>query len=365
MKCLEKDRNQRYETASGLALDINRYLCDEPVQACPPSAMYRLRKFSRRNKAALVTAGMVTTLLLAAIAILAESNARIRRESTARAVALKEKDAALVTARQAVDQMLVRVGDETLADLPLTNPLRRALLEDALKFYEGFAEQATNDKSVRFELAHVLQKTAIAHRDLGQVEDARRSIERSIEVLDQVVADNPSEPEYRMVLAADHHVLGVLWKNNLPRGDYALAETHFRRSLELYNALERDQPDHLQKSVGVLAGLAECASARGDHAAARKLWAEAQDRGVSYLKQNPTDSDALRSTRLVIRQLGRNNVDFTKKRGITPCGDKPRRHPIGTVSSPIRRANFAVYGQDTLGQFIAGNAPRPRGNFAV
>src|SRR5262249_45057634 len=52
MKCLEKDRNRRYETASGLARDIERYLHDEPVQACPPSAWYRLRKFVRRNRRA-------------------------------------------------------------------------------------------------------------------------------------------------------------------------------------------------------------------------------------------------------------------------------------------------------------------------
>ena len=53
MKCLEKDRNRRYETANGFAADIERYLHDEPVQACPPSAVYRFRKFARRNKAAL------------------------------------------------------------------------------------------------------------------------------------------------------------------------------------------------------------------------------------------------------------------------------------------------------------------------
>ena len=44
MKALEKDRNRRYETANGFAADVQRYLNDEPVQACPPSAWYRFRK---------------------------------------------------------------------------------------------------------------------------------------------------------------------------------------------------------------------------------------------------------------------------------------------------------------------------------
>ena len=53
MKALEKDRTRRYETANGFAADIQRYLNDEPVEACPPSAGYRFRKFARRNKVAL------------------------------------------------------------------------------------------------------------------------------------------------------------------------------------------------------------------------------------------------------------------------------------------------------------------------
>ena len=50
MKALEKDRTRRYETANDFAADVMRYLTDEPVEACPPSAGYRLRKFARRNR---------------------------------------------------------------------------------------------------------------------------------------------------------------------------------------------------------------------------------------------------------------------------------------------------------------------------
>jgi serine/threonine protein kinase len=64
MKCLEKDRNRRDDTANGLARDIERYLADEPVQACPPSAWYRLRKFARRNRRALVTAALLAPTII-------------------------------------------------------------------------------------------------------------------------------------------------------------------------------------------------------------------------------------------------------------------------------------------------------------
>jgi serine/threonine protein kinase/WD40 repeat protein len=64
MKCLEKDRNRRYETANGLARDIQRYLNDEPVQACPPSLRYRLGKFGRKHGTLLATAAAFAVLLI-------------------------------------------------------------------------------------------------------------------------------------------------------------------------------------------------------------------------------------------------------------------------------------------------------------
>ncbi len=64
MKCLEKDRNRRYETASAFAWDVHRYLNDEPVLACPPSAWYRLKKFARRQQLALMVAGLVLFFLV-------------------------------------------------------------------------------------------------------------------------------------------------------------------------------------------------------------------------------------------------------------------------------------------------------------
>ncbi len=94
MKALEKDRNRRYETANGFALDILRYLADEPVLACPPSVGYRLTKFARRNKTAFATVGLVAVALLVGTAVstwqairatraegLAPDTARSRNES--------------------------------------------------------------------------------------------------------------------------------------------------------------------------------------------------------------------------------------------------------------------------------------------
>ena len=69
MKCLEKDRTRRYETANGLAADIQRHLNNEPVIARPPSAAYRFQKAVRRNKVAFTASGAVATALVAGLGI--------------------------------------------------------------------------------------------------------------------------------------------------------------------------------------------------------------------------------------------------------------------------------------------------------
>src|SRR5262249_54506596 len=64
MKAMEKERVRRYETASAFAADIERYLRDETVEACPPSAWYRFRKFARRRKALLGALSSVALMIL-------------------------------------------------------------------------------------------------------------------------------------------------------------------------------------------------------------------------------------------------------------------------------------------------------------
>ncbi len=65
MKALEKDRNRRYDTAIGLAADVQRFLADEPVQACPPSFGYRFRKVARKNRVTITTLAVVALTMLA------------------------------------------------------------------------------------------------------------------------------------------------------------------------------------------------------------------------------------------------------------------------------------------------------------
>jgi WD40 repeat protein/serine/threonine protein kinase len=91
MKCLEKDRTRRYESASGLARDVQRALADEPVEACPPSAGYRLRKFSRKYRTLLRVAGAFLILLV--LGVVASTWQAIRATVAERAARSSEAEA--------------------------------------------------------------------------------------------------------------------------------------------------------------------------------------------------------------------------------------------------------------------------------
>jgi tetratricopeptide (TPR) repeat protein/serine/threonine protein kinase len=85
MKALEKDRRRRYETANGLAADVLRHLTDQPVEACPPSGWYRLRKTIRRNRATLsvlALAVLIFALVAGGAGYVASNDAALRKAVT-------------------------------------------------------------------------------------------------------------------------------------------------------------------------------------------------------------------------------------------------------------------------------------------
>jgi serine/threonine protein kinase/tetratricopeptide (TPR) repeat protein len=163
MKALEKDRNRRYETASAFAADVRRHLDDEPVEACSPSAGYRLRKFARRNRVGLVTAVVVATALVAGTAVSTWQAVRaIRAERKSLADRNRAEDAER-TARTEADRAKA-VNDFLTEDLltqaePANNKVedKVTLLEvldrAADKVGERFRDQPEAESALRTTLA--------------------------------------------------------------------------------------------------------------------------------------------------------------------------------------------------------------------
>jgi serine/threonine protein kinase/WD40 repeat protein len=119
MMCLEKDRARRYDSANGIAADIQRHIDHEPIAARPPSGMYLLQKLAQRNRGMLITTAVVLTALLVAVVSLATSNARIRHERNQKDAALRERGTALEAARgseeRAREQLFVSLQSQAQA----------------------------------------------------------------------------------------------------------------------------------------------------------------------------------------------------------------------------------------------------------
>jgi serine/threonine protein kinase/WD40 repeat protein len=109
MKALDKDRNRRFATANSLANDVERYLRDEPVQACPPTLAYRFRKWARKHKVAFATTSAVAAALLVGMALTGWQ--AVRATNAERATAA-ERD----TAVRLSEQLDTRLGEINAAN---------------------------------------------------------------------------------------------------------------------------------------------------------------------------------------------------------------------------------------------------------
>jgi serine/threonine protein kinase len=247
MKCLEKDRERRYETANGLARDLQRYLADEPVQASPPSARYRLRKLVRKHRAALLTAAAFLVLLVAGVVVSTWQAVRARQAESRALAERDQKDEQrrraktnLDRAIKAVDQMLTRVGEERLKHIPQFDEERRKLLEDALTLYQGMLDDNSDDPEVRLETGRAYKRMGAIHRLLGRHQEAEQAFTQSLALLGALTAQYPSVPDYKNALAQSYENLGLLYFLDTKR--LVEAEAAYNNGLDIARQLTSDQP---------------------------------------------------------------------------------------------------------------------------
>jgi serine/threonine protein kinase/tetratricopeptide (TPR) repeat protein len=247
MKCLEKDRTRRYETANGLARDIERYLADEPVEACPPSRSYRLGKFARKHRAELTAAAAFVLLLaiaatvstgLAVWARRAEGLAETRLEEVSQEKARADEETRIATAINEFFQGLLSQAD--ISNQPLLaggaaernpNVTVKELLDRAADDIEGkFAGQPVTEASIRLTMGD-------AYRALGDYVKAQQHLERAVQLRTaELGADHPDTLRSKNSLA-------LLYR---AQGQYAKAERLFKKALEEFTSkLGADHPNTL------------------------------------------------------------------------------------------------------------------------
>jgi serine/threonine protein kinase/regulator of sirC expression with transglutaminase-like and TPR domain len=245
MKALEKNRNRRYETANGFAMDIQRYLADEPVLAGPPSAWYRFRKMARRNKAAMTMVAMFTLALVIAVAALSVSTVLTSRAYTAEREAHRQSEANLELTRKAIDEFFTKVSQSKLLDVPGLQPLRKDLLESAVRFQLSLAAERPHDPTVRADLAAAQFRLAILFHELNRNDDATTSIRSGLDLLEQLRAEHPHD-------RALYHRVAGFWRAHRPMTsqtavprDTSGAKQLLTRLVTLWEELAAEDPEAL------------------------------------------------------------------------------------------------------------------------
>jgi serine/threonine protein kinase len=312
MKALEKDRTRRYQSPAELAADLERHLAGEPVLAMPPSRIYRLKKYARRNAAVIITTAVVALSLILgtgisiwqavdAKAARALAETRYTNEKTARA---EEAKAQAIT--NAVQEFLLSdvLGSadptsQVAAGISPDSELKlRTVLERAGKAIEGkFADEPLVEAAVRHVIAQSffsLGQFAMAHPHIQRAYDLRRGElgEAHVDTLDSMIGvgsvyidlgayvDAKELLERTLVIARrdfpDGHNIPLMTVGKLcyvyeKQGDFARIEPLSKEMLEVSR---RVRGDHFFTLLALRA-VSGVHSAKGNYSEAEQLLTEA------------------------------------------------------------------------------------------
>ena len=178
MRCLEKDRERRYESAAALARDVERHLAGAPVTAGPPDVTYRVRKFARRHRVALVVGATVALLLVAGTVVSTSQALRARRAERASAAALEDARTELARSREIADfleQVFLSI-DPAYAQGKDTELLRE-VLDGATELIDGKELRPEVEATLRRILGGAYWKVALgdeAETQLARALELRR-----------------------------------------------------------------------------------------------------------------------------------------------------------------------------------------------
>jgi serine/threonine protein kinase/Tfp pilus assembly protein PilF len=235
MKCLEKDRARRYETAKDIALDIERYLSNCPILAGPPTLAYRFRKFARRNRAALLAlSGIAAALIIGMGLAIAGFMEAIRQRDVAqeqRTLALKSAADAHAAARKAEAVNRFMLDMLAVAD-PMVSAQRditaREAVEQAVAKLDAgsMKDQPVVEAGVRLTISRTFM-------GLAQYAAAMEQANRAMNAYRDLMGEQSAE--YAEALQLRGSILSL-------SGKVEVAEPDFRAALAIQRAI-RDPDD--------------------------------------------------------------------------------------------------------------------------
>jgi serine/threonine-protein kinase len=253
LKAMARKPEDRYSSARDLATDLEHWLADEPVAAHREPAATRLTRWGRRHRP--LVAGAAALLLTAVVALasglvlLGQVGARTeqqrRRAEENFAEAQRQRDLARANfqmARGAGDDYFSQVSESTLLKSPLPGlqPLRKQLLESALKYYQEFVRQGGDDPDLQAELAQAYFRVGSITEEIGPKADALSTYQRARDLYQALAQGNPHNASFRGELARTYRGIGRVEGST---GRMAEAGASYQQAIDLGEALAGSHPD--------------------------------------------------------------------------------------------------------------------------
>jgi len=273
MKALALKPEDRYASAGDLAQDIERWLADEPVDVWQEPWTVRWGRWMRRNRTVVssTAAALGVTFVAFGIGLVLLTAANARERS-----ARNEAQQAYTTARRAVDEYYVRVSEDELLDQPGMSELRKALLTQALAYYQQFLAQGANDSTLQDEVAQTHLAVGELLETVASPEEALPSYDKAIDLLRRLKNQPTADVDRQEVLADALNARGRALDLS-QRSDDAVESFQEAATLRQRLADSRpNDPERQRKLANTLMNLGLVERGREDLKKARQFYDQAQ-----------------------------------------------------------------------------------------
>ena len=253
LKAMAKEPAGRYASAKALAEDLRRFLADRPILARRSPPWEQIWKWCRRNPLAATLAAALVSLFLIALPVTTMLWLRSERLYSLSEQRRGEAETNLARARATVDDYLTTVSESTLLKSPLPGlqPLRKELLQNALKYYEDFVQRYQNDPVLRSDLAAANLRVGEITEQIGSKEEALRSIQKSLALYESLNGSALSEWTYRAQMGRCLVRAAMIQAKNQQPDESIRA---FERAIALLEPLVHDHPDNERLRVDLALG---------------------------------------------------------------------------------------------------------------
>jgi serine/threonine-protein kinase len=270
LKAMALEPQDRYSSPLAMANDLEHWLADEPVSAYQDSAVERASRWVRRHRSWAI-AGAAALVLVSAVSIGAtvminearrqEVTAR-RQEEDARKEAQRQQELAeqsFQQARRAVDDFFTRVAENDLLDVPGLQPLRRELLDVALRYDQEFIKSRGEDPALRRELASAWFRLGMITSEIESHVKSLGMFEKARTIQEELLKNLPGDTELRLAASNTQNEIGRLMLLSA-RPDDALKA--FQLALAMREKLAGEKPDQEEYERKVASSLMNVATVR-------------------------------------------------------------------------------------------------------